>query len=359
MGIICKIYIKCDLIKEGYTSGIVYDRVCNKGGKMLRSAGKILSFAVPFLMLGAATDAHAFGGLPGGLGGFFGGGGGGGQSMGGVVANTVFSADELPALLSAICYMIGLTLGVMGIIKIYEHVNDPRSTHVSEGPKRLLVGGGLLALPIVVEAAYITMAGEDGEAIELSGFSGQATGDGLDAMMARLMNDMHDPLIFAMNAFCYMAGMILVVVGVLRLLKSSQEGPRGPGGAGTLMTFIVAGALLSVDAMMGAWSNSMFSTNNVANTSVLAYSAGLTGEEERHILGVISTILIFMMILGWISFIRGWFIIRDVAEGNNNASLMAGITHLIGGALAVNLGPLMNAVQETLGLTAYGVNFTM
>jgi hypothetical protein len=125
------------------------------------------------------------------------------------------------------------------------------------------------------------------------------------------------------------------------------------------MTFIVAGALLSVDAMMGAWSSSLFGTNDVANTSVLAYTGGLEAEEEQHILGVISTILIFMMILGWVSFIRGWFILRDVAEGSHNASLMAGLTHLFGGALAVNLGPLMNAVQETLGLTDYGVNFTM
>jgi len=161
-----------------------------------------------------------------------------------------------------------------------------------------------------------------------------------------------------MNAFCYLAGMILIIIGIMRLLKSSQEGPRGPGGTGTLMTFIVAGALLSVDAMMGAWSSSLFDTNTVANTSALSYTGGLTGEEEDHVLGVISTILIFMMILGWVSFIRGWFILRDVAEGSHNASLMAGLTHLFGGALAVNLGPLMNAVQTTLGLADYGVNFT-
>lgn len=311
-----------------------------KGGNMLKSAGKILSFAVPFAIMGAASNAHA-------------------QTMGDVVANTVFSADEMPFLLAAICYMIGITLGVMGIIKTYEHVNDPRQTPLSDGVKRFIAGGALLALPMVVEAAYNTLNPGNIDAVTYSGFSGETTGAGLDSMMAAFMTDMHDPLMFAMNAFCYMAGLILVVIGILRLLKSSQEGPRGPGGAGTLMTFIVAGALLSVDAMMGAWSNSMFASSQVANTSVLAYTGGMTADEEQHVLGVISTILIFMMILGWISFIRGWFILRDVAEGNHNASLMAGITHLLGGALAVNLGPLMNAVQETLGLTDYGVNFTM
>ncbi len=307
---------------------------------MFKRTGKILSFAVISAFVWGSTDAHA-------------------QTMGDVIYNTLDSSDELPFLLAAITYMAGLVFGVLGIIKLYEHVNDPRQTQLSEGIKRLLVGGALLALPIVVEAAYRTMNDDNINAITLGAFSGETTGEGLDSMMASLMTDIHDPLMWALNAFCYMAGLILVVIGILRLLKSSQEGPRGPGGAGTLMTFIVAGALLSVDAMMGAWSSSLFMTSDVANVSVLSYTGGMTAEEEQHVLGVISTILIFMMILGWISFIRGWFILRDVAEGNNNASLMAGITHLLGGALAVNLGPLMNAVQETLGLTDYGVNFTM
>ncbi len=305
---------------------------------MLKRAGKFLSFVSLFAIAGGASEVRA-------------------QTMGDVIANTVYSADELPFLLAAICYMVGITLGVMAIIKLYEHVNDPRQTQLSEGLKRLIAGGALLALPIVVEAAWRTMNDENINPITLGSFSGTTTGFGLDSMMAGMMTDIHDPLMFALNGFCYMAGLILVVIGILRLLKSSQEGPRGPGGAGTLMTFIVAGALLSVDAMMGAWSSSMFLTSNVANVSVLAYTGGMTVAEEEHVLGVISTILIFMMILGWVSFIRGWFILRDVAEGNHNASLMAGITHLVGGALAVNLGPLMNAVQDTLGLTAYGVNF--
>lgn len=307
---------------------------------MFVRTGKILGFAVISTLIWGSTGAQA-------------------QTLGDVVKNTVISSQELPFLLAAIVYMLGITFGVLGIIKLYEHVNDPRQTQLSEGVKRLIVGGALLALPIVVEATWRTLNDQNINATTLSKFSGQTTGAGLDSMMQALMNDIHDPLDWALKAFCYMAGLILVVIGILRLLKSAQEGPRGPGGAGTLMTFIVAGALLSVDAMMGAWSSSMFATSNVANTSVLAYTGGMTAAEQEHVLGVISTILIFMMILGWISFIRGWFILRDVAEGNNNASLMAGITHLLGGALAVNLGPLMNAVQSTLGLTAYGVNFTI
>lgn len=306
---------------------------------MKKRAGKLLGFFVSLSMGMGISTAHA-------------------QTMGAVIINTVNSAGNLPSLIAALCYISGITLGVFGIAKIYEHVLNPHQTPVWDGLKRFAAGSGLLGLPIVVEAAWRTMNDDNIDHIEGLDFTGVTTGAGLDSMMQDLMTDIHDPLVFAMNAFCYLAGLVLVVIGILRLLKSSQEGPRGPGGAGTLMTFIVAGALLSVDAMMGAWSSSLFSTNDVATSSVLSYTGGMTADEENHVLGVISTILIFMMILGWVSFIRGWFILRDVAEGNHNASLMAGLTHLFGGALAVNLGPLMNAVQDTLGLTGYGVNFT-
>jgi hypothetical protein len=62
--------------------------------------------------------------------------------------------------------------------------------------------------------------------------------------------------------------------------------------------------------------------------------------------------------VGLISFLRGIYIIREVADGNQQASMMAGLTHIIGGALAVNLGPLINAVEQTLGITGFGINFT-
>jgi len=73
---------------------------------------------------------------------------------------------------------------------------------------------------------------------------------------------------------------------------------------------------------------------------------------------VITSVLKFVILIGLISFVRGLFIIRSVAEGNQQASMMAGVTHIVAGSVAVNLGPLINAVQTTLGITAYGITFS-
>lgn len=279
--------------------------------------------------------------------------------IGDIFCNVTKSSQDVPGLLSGLSYLFGIILGVWGISKLYEHVQNPQQTPIWDSLKRFLAGGCFFALPMVIEVVRNTMYNNATSTFDMTGFNGKTTGAGLDAMVTALMRDVWQPFLGnALPAFCYLAAIILIMIGINRLIKSSQEGPRGPGGFGTIMTFLAAGALFSADGMMEAWSTSLFTTEVVTTAPALQYTAGVSATEQDHVHAVISAIIAFMAILGWISFIRGWFIIRDVAEGNQQASLMAGLTHLFGGALAVNLGPLLNQVQATLGLTAYGVNFS-
>lgn len=281
----------------------------------------------------------------------------GGDTIGAVICNMIQNTQESQQLFPALCYLFGIFIGVWAIAKLIAHVNNPNQTTVWEPIQRAVVAGALFALPIVMEAAYQTLTNGNNQGLQVFGWSGTPTGGGLDAMVVALMSDAYKPMANLLMFFAYMAGVVLVIIGIMRLMKSAQEGARGPGGFGTIMTFLVAGALFSADEMMAAASNTLFGTEVVAMTAVLNFNAGLQAVEEQHILAVISAVLAFVMILGWISFIRGFFIIRDIAEGNQQASLMSGMTHIFGGALAINLGPVLNAVQTTFGLDAIGVNF--
>ena len=281
-------------------------------------------------------------------------------TFGEIMCNTMVAVEDVPGLFAGLSYVIGITMGALGIMKLYEHVQNPHQTPVWDSMKRFLVGGAMFSLPFVLEAVQRTLFvdGTTGQ-IGGSGWNGAVTAGGLDEMVVRLVSDTMNPMGSLLWGFCYLAGIVLVMVGIMRLLKTAQEGPRGPGGLGTIMTFIVAGALLSIDQMLGAWSTSMFNDENVAHYGTLAFTSGMGPAEIAHVHAVISAILGFVMILGWISFIRGWFILRDVAEGNQQASMMAAMTHIFGGALAVNLGPVLNAVQETFGLAGtVGIDFT-
>ena len=317
---------------------------------------RLLGLGVPGLLVLAGFSGDALAAAFPGLG--FGGTGCGGTGMGAVLCNVVESSSELPYLLSGICYLLGLVLAVWAILKLKDHVLNPNQTPLSDSMKRFIAGGAFFALPIVIDAVYNTVAeGIDGSA-ETGFNTTTVTGQGLDAMITAMMADIWGPVHLLIGGFAYLAGLILVAIGISRLLKSSQEGPRGPGGMGTIATFLVAGALLSANAMMGAFNTSLFGTPDITTYATLSFSGGVTGAQLDHIHNVISAVLAFLMVIGWISFIRGWFIVREVAEGSQQASLMAGMTHIFGGALAVNLGPVLTAVQETFGITGYGITFT-
>jgi hypothetical protein len=246
----------------------------------------------------------------------------------------------------------------LGIAKLYEHVQSPQQVSIWESLKRFLAGGGFFALPIVLEAAYETVAAGIDPATETGFNTPGVSAGGLDAMVARLMSDIYDPMGYLLGGFVYLAGILLIIIGIIRQLKTMQDGVKGPGGIGTIMTFLVGGALLSLGPMMGAWTESMFGTTDVLTYGELQYTAGMTAEEVDHVHTVISAVIAFMMVVGWVSFIRGFFIIRAVSEGDSQASLMAGMTHVFGGALAVNLGPVLNAIQETLQISDYGLVFS-
>lgn len=74
-----------------------------------------------------------------------------------IARNITTSISLLPGLLTAISYLLGLVLGVLGVLKIKDHVENPLKTPLHHGAIRLLVGGALFSLSIIFEAMHNTM----------------------------------------------------------------------------------------------------------------------------------------------------------------------------------------------------------
>lgn len=81
----------------------------------------------------------------------------GGNDFSAIARNINTSISELPGLLTGVSYMMGILLGVLGILKIKDHVENPGQTPLQHGAVRLAAGGGLFALPIVYEAMLNTI----------------------------------------------------------------------------------------------------------------------------------------------------------------------------------------------------------
>lgn len=292
-----------------------------------------------------------------------------GGTIGRVICNSFLQTNYLPGFLTAISYLLGLIMGVWGVFKLRDHALNPTQTTLWDGLSRFLAGGAFFALPAMAYVIRESLVGGGSitnyKSTNTAGNSGfnesitcTATGNSLDQAMACFMQDIAAPSQIVVEFFAFAAGLIFIMIGISRLVRSAQEGPKGPGGIGTLTTFIIGGLLLSANTILKAISDTLFASSTTATYANLAYTTGMSAAETDAVYNIISAVLKFMIILGIISFVRGLFIIRDVAEGNQQASTMAAMTHIIGGALAVNLGPLMNAVLTTLGITGFGITFT-
>ncbi len=281
------------------------------------------------------------------------------STLGSVISNLIKSTDGIPGFFTAISYLMGIFFGFWGVLKLKDHVENPNNTPIWDPVKRFATGGAFFALPYVAAATQRTLTGNNSTAADYSGFnSGGASELGLDGMMVKLIADIWQPMHGLLFGFCYLAGIFLIMLGISRLLKSEQDGPRGPAGIGTIMTFLVGGALVSADKMLGSTLGSLFNDTISDSNGVLNYTAGMDGTALGHAHAVIAAIVAFVAIIGWVSFIRGLFILRGISEGNSQASMMAALTHILGGALAINLGGVIMAVQNTLGITDYGITFS-
>jgi hypothetical protein len=300
-----------------------------------------------------------------------------GGTIGDIFCGSVLHTLTAPAFLNAMSYVIGLVLAFWGITKTRDHVLNPQQVKVTEPITRFIAAALFLCLPVAVgairstitpfsslAASLVPISFQDGGYNEGGGGilppvgGGQNECDGLDGAMACFMGDIIAPLHIAMNFFTFVVGMIFIMIGISRLIKSAQDGPKGPGGLGTFMTFFTGGALISYNEFVRVFTMTFFSQFQTKTFAEMSYVDGMEQEEQDHVHTVISAVLKFMIIVGLISFIRGLFIVRSVAEGNGQASMMAGMTHIAGGALAINLGAVVNAVQTTLGLSQFGIQFS-
>lgn len=76
--------------------------------------------------------------------------------------NIVTSSSALPNLISTVAYVGGIGLGVAGVFKLKEHVDNPAQAKMKDGLVRLGAGGGLLVLPYMTEAMMGTIDGGTG-----------------------------------------------------------------------------------------------------------------------------------------------------------------------------------------------------
>jgi len=280
-------------------------------------------------------------------------------TLGGLILNVANQVNVIQ-LMAFLAYMAGFLFAAMGIYKLRQHVEfGPQKVELPEPLKYLFVGALFLTLPVVATAANMTF-GDQGDVQDLGGYSfdNSVTQSGLtlDGMMIAMMENSYAPVLYLFIFFAYAAGAALMVIAIHRFTKTEREGPRGPTGMGTIATFVLAGALFSLAPMTGMLVETLFGTrSSMLQVEFMALDGGAAGVANAQ--NVLTAVLMFLAVVGVLSILRGFFVLRGVAEGNQQMTMMSGISHVVAGAILVNFGQFLNIIQTTLGVDTYGVLF--
>ncbi len=269
----------------------------------------------------------------------------------GDMTNSVYdSFISLQTFLSVMSYLLGTFFSITGLQALRNYVDDPGRNPAHAALLRLGAAGFFLFAPSAANMLTATLSGSGVGSSTLSTATDLVpvtastfTGNGLDKAVGRFVVDIASPLIDnALPLFAYITGTIFMLIGLKRLALANGDGPQAPGGLGTMGTFLVAAGLMASGYVMYALQNSLFGLGTLYSNNQLNSSSPLAAQANETLWAV----FIFLRIVGYISVLRGLFMLRAVAEGGN-VSMMGVMTHLIAGALLANGGALVQVIQCT------------
>ena len=272
------------------------------------------------------------------------------QTVGDSITGGMTGVATMPVLINYISYIAGFVVAVTGLLKVKDHVVAPDRTPLSHGLWRLGAAGLLISLPVAAGLLMRTML----TSTVFETTKGATTVDmavsaspSLDQMMINLIANIKAPMGFLIWSLSAILGLFFLVSAFVRMAKGAgQDGPRGSLGSGTVGRVIIGAILLSLAATADIFTTTIFGGAS-AQFKGLSIS-GVSTSTLEHAESVMAAILVFVQIIGFIAFMRGFLMLRALADGNNGVSTAAAATHIVGGAVAINIAPALKVIQQTV-----------
>lgn len=167
----------------------------------------------------------------------------------------------------------------------------------------------------------------------------------------------------AMILMISFAGGIYMIFHALTLFKKfgNMSMQAQPGElAGPMMQLFVGAVLIYLPTSSDIFTSSIFGTadslfgygsinyqNLGTGSSLLGYATG--GSFNQQWAALANTLVLYIQFLGLLSFVKGWFILsKSVGQGAQPDMKAKGITHIIGGIIAMNFVGAVNIIMNTV-----------
>ncbi|MCY4006140.1 MAG: hypothetical protein OXE84_04830 [Rhodobacteraceae bacterium] len=153
------------------------------------------------------------------------------------------------------------------------------------------------------------------------------------------------PLELLVYAIAWVTGAAMMVIGVSMAAHRADQGPGRGGWAGPIACLLAGSALLALPTLLNVLSNSLFRDDwSAVTTDIFSTAPHLTQAFEQQVTqDTIVAILLFVQLVGIVAVFRGILLLNAAVD--RRATIGAGLTHLIGGALALNIGPVLNIID--------------
>ncbi len=289
-------------------------------------------------------------------------------TFGEILCNAFDNAKPFGNVFAIIAYMAGVLAAVKGVYHLKLHVDSPQNNKIGVGLMYLAGAMGLLALPsaigVIQHSIYgtsVTLSGSLQDQMSCGTPGNVTTTTGLDEAMTQFITNFKQPLMSVASVTAILAGLFMIVHGLIKASKYGTD-PRAYSMHSILTNLGFGAVLMTIGNMMNVIVSSIFGHDKASSasgadslnwTNFNALFGGNAADLERFQLAV-KAALTFVQVIGVIAFVRGWLILKKAVEGSGNASLAQGLTHIIGGVLAINIFEFLTIMDHTFGLNLLG-----
>lgn len=148
----------------------------------------------------------------------------------------------------------------------------------------------------------------------------------------------------------WLSGIAIGSLGLIRLKEYAESGGRVKLSTPIMLTFV--GACLI--AMPGTIDTATQTLSLGASTGSIL-SEGSTSSGMPGLSAGMAGVLLFVKLIGHIAFFRGFLILKRMGEGDQQAGLGRALTHILGGAAAINIQAAATVLANSVGMTNFGL----
>jgi len=123
---------------------------------------------------------------------------------------------------------------------------------------------------------------------------------------------------------------------------------------GAVLIYLPTSTDILMNSIFGGAGDSMFGGANInyeamgQGATLLSYAKGSGGIGGQWA-SMANTLVLYIQFLGLLSFIKGWFIIsKSAGQGAQPGNFAKGVTHIIGGIIAINFVGVVNIIMNTV-----------